>query len=618
MIAGGGFVRGDGTAAVSVVVVAYNNAADLEGLLRTLRAEAAAVPLRLVVADNGSGDGTVERLSAIRDATVLMTGGNLGYAGGINAALRAVPPGEPVLVLNPDLELLPGCIAALLERMRTSGAGVVAPQILGFDGRPFRSLRREPSALRALGDALFGARWLGRPGWLSEEAGAVRDYRTARRVEWASGAALLISPDAVAALGDWDEDFFLYSEETEYQHRARGAGFEIWYEPAARVRHRQGASGASRELLALMAVNRVRYREKLVGARRALPYRAAVALHELLRSRSPEHRHALRAVLDRRSWERLPRATRAPGAPSAAGPPEGSTPVAAAPEGGSAPLSGTIIIPAHDEERTIHRSLGSAARLADEGAEVIVACNGCTDATPEVARRYAAGRPSVTVLELEAASKIAALNAADAIASHEARIYLDADIEVAPEALRRVLRQLDERQADGRHACDAARPVALDDTSEASWLIRSHYRARSRMPYPRRALWGAGVYGLSGSGRRLFDEFPEVVADDLFVDRLVPQDRRVIVETTPVVVVAPRDPRNLLGVLRRGIRAKADPGAPDTTRNTVRELAGTVRGPLSAVDAAVFAGFAVAARWSAARRARSGAEIRWERDASSR
>src|SRR5690606_14930672 len=128
--------------------------------------------------------------------------------------------------------------------MRASGAGVVAPRVLDRDGQVFRSLRREPTVPRALGDAILGSRWLGRPAWLSEELGAHRAYRTARLVEWASGAALLFRPDVVRAVGPWDERFFLYSEETDLQRRVRDAGYDIWYEPGAAVRHRQGASGA--------------------------------------------------------------------------------------------------------------------------------------------------------------------------------------------------------------------------------------------------------------------------------------------------------------------------------------------------------------------------------------
>lgn len=253
---------------------------------------------------------------------------------------------------------------------------------------------------------------------------------------------------------------------------------------------------------------------------------------------------------------------------------------------------------------------------------MIVACNGCSDNTAEVARQYAVTKPTLTVIEIETPSKIAALNAADALATHSARIYLDADIEVTPEALRGVLWQLNDRDAGGDHVCEAARPSAVDDTGEASWLIRSHYRARARMSRPRRALWGAGVYGINAAGRSRFAEFPDVIADDLFIDQLIPDDRRIIVDTTPVVVVTPRDARNLVRVLRRGIRAKAAPGTADTTAGTVRELAGTVRGPGSALDAVVFAAFAAAARWSAhrsvSREAESGGPARWERDVSSR
>ncbi|MBO0078352.1 hypothetical protein JJD28_14990, partial [Listeria monocytogenes] len=72
-------------------------------------------------------------------------------------------------------------------------------------------------------------------------------------------AALLIRRDLADRLGPWDERFFLYSEETEYFHRARKAGETGWFTPDAIVRHEQGGSGVRPEFTALMAVNRVRY-----------------------------------------------------------------------------------------------------------------------------------------------------------------------------------------------------------------------------------------------------------------------------------------------------------------------------------------------------------------------
>ena len=115
-----------------------------------------------------------------------------------------------------------------------------------------------------------------------------------------------------------------------------------------------------------------------------------------------------------------------------------------------------------------------------------------------------------------------------------------------------------------RNGVLAARPPIRYEIGGASSLVRSYYRARSRVPAVLGSLWGAGVYGLSESGRRRFGAFPDVVADDLWVDRLFAEDEVEIVDSAPVVVTVPRRSRDLLRVLGRTYRGKREPArAPD-------------------------------------------------------
>lgn len=297
----------DGPADVAVVVVTYHNEPDIDPLLESLRGEAAHCRMRVVVVDNGSVDRTVAKAEAHGDVVVIATGCNLGYSGGINRARAAVGMARTVLVLNPDTRVVPGCLARLQGRMSISGADLVVPALETPDGVRSRSLRREPSLLGRIGDALFGRFWDGRPSFLSETVRSASAYSGAHQIEWATGAALLVSSRAVDMIGDWDERFFLYSEETDYFRRARDLGLRVWYEPAARVVHREGGSGGSPELVALMVVNSIRYVEKHHPAA-APAHRVVVALHELRRWRNPSHRIARTILLRRRDWCGLPRA----------------------------------------------------------------------------------------------------------------------------------------------------------------------------------------------------------------------------------------------------------------------------------------------------------------------
>ncbi len=209
-----------------------------------------------------------------------------------------------MLALNPDLTLESGAIRELMAAIREPGVGVAVPMIVNETGGLECSLRRDPSLSRALGDALLAGRLPRRPSWLSEMVRDQESYAHRHPVDWATGAVVLASGACDAAVGPWDERFFMYSEEVDHAVRARAASFRIDYVPTARARHRAGGSGWSPELTALMAVNRVRYVEKRGG--RACLFRALVTLHELLRFRDPAHRRALHVLVRRSRWSMLP------------------------------------------------------------------------------------------------------------------------------------------------------------------------------------------------------------------------------------------------------------------------------------------------------------------------
>lgn len=299
-----GFVS-TGHADVTVLIVTYNSAADLTRLLSDLRHEADDLRLRVVVADNSSTDTSLEEARRHTDVIAVATGGNRGYAGGLNEAMRHAGDTETILILNPDLRLERGAINVMLNRMRREPAtGAVVPLFREPDGSISYSLRREPTLRRAAADALLGRVWSTRS--LSEHIRDPRAYEVAHTVEWATGAALLVRTAAAAQVGEWDERFFLYSEETDFQRRLREAGWQVRFDPAAIVTHRGGGSGVSDELVALTIVNRIRYMDKHAPVIAGL-FRAVVIAGEQLR-RDATHGMARWALRRRSRWAQLPHA----------------------------------------------------------------------------------------------------------------------------------------------------------------------------------------------------------------------------------------------------------------------------------------------------------------------
>jgi glycosyltransferase involved in cell wall biosynthesis len=282
---------------------------------------------------------------------------------------------------------------------------------------------------------------------------------------------------------------------------------------------------------------------------------------------------------------------------------------------------GSVVIPAHNEAGVIRRCLDAVVDgFAPGELDVVVVGNGCRDDTVALAR---SSPYPVRVIDLAAASKPAALRAGDAAALCLPRLYLDADVVLSGAAARAVFARL-------RDGAVAARPPITYDVARSSALVRRYYRARTRMPAVLSSLWGAGVYGLSAGGRGRFDEFPDVVADDLWLDRQFAPDELEIVDCPAVMVMVPRRPRELIGVLRRAYRGKSEqrrePVADGRPRGTIRATLGDLvrtvgAGPAASLDAATYATFAASARVALAfatvpgRRGPSGA---WERDESSR
>ncbi|MET3899000.1 N-acetylglucosaminyl-diphospho-decaprenol L-rhamnosyltransferase [Devosia sp. UYZn731] len=287
---------------LAVIVVTYNSADTLDGLLDTLAEGLRGIDdTEVVIADNASADGSVLKAQAHPiGARVVHTGWNGGYSVGINAALATIGEDADVLILNPDIRLSSGAAARLVAVLRQHNVGIAVPRILHEDGGLFHSLRREPSLQTAWADALLGTR-LGSGIDRGECVCNSAQYAVPAVVDWASGAALAVSAEARARVGEWDETFFLYSEEVDYQRRIRMAGYRIAYVPQAEVVHIGGDYSRNERLYAILTANRIRDYARHHGTISTALFRAAVFSGEVLRSLrgSTVHRAGAAAAVKR-------------------------------------------------------------------------------------------------------------------------------------------------------------------------------------------------------------------------------------------------------------------------------------------------------------------------------
>ena len=250
--------------------------------------------------------------------------------------------------------------------------------------------------------------------------------------------------------------------------------------------------------------------------------------------------------------------------------------------------------------------------------EIIVAANGCSDATADVARSFG---DDVRVIELAEASKHRALAAADSAAREFPRLYVDADVVLGTASLRAVADAL--RNGPARVAAPKLR-VRLE---KSSWAVRAYYRIWLQLPYHANGTIGSGVYGLSKSGRKRFESFPDLISDDGFVRLNFEPHERLSVPQSYFEIVAPRDMANLLGVKTRSQKGwrQLRERFPELVANNARDrkeypivLRAMAFAPTNWLAALVYAFVAIVTKARAWELNRSGRLADWERDETSR
>jgi GT2 family glycosyltransferase len=213
--------------AVVAIVLNWNSGPDCLTCLAAL-ARTDYAPLRVLVVDNGSTDGSVDAIrAAMPEVEVLELGVNCGYAAGNNRGIAwALARGaQYVWILNPDVLVDPACLRTLIAGADgVDRAGLLAPAVY---------FRESP-------DVLFSAGGVLRAGWAVHRGIGERDtgqYAAPAEVDFLTGCALLASRRMIEVAGGMDERFFLYAEDVEWSMRARAAGFRVVAVPGARAWH---------------------------------------------------------------------------------------------------------------------------------------------------------------------------------------------------------------------------------------------------------------------------------------------------------------------------------------------------------------------------------------------
>jgi N-acetylglucosaminyl-diphospho-decaprenol L-rhamnosyltransferase len=223
---------------LALILVHYHTPDLAAAAVEALRADVGDTSEWILV-DNGSDDAGRAILESL-PVRRIDPGANLGYAGGVNLGV-ASSTAEALIVMNPDVLVFPGCIPALLDRLR-KGASVAGPAFYWDRGRrmllpPAEERSRSAELLAVLSETVARRRWRwhARRHW--EARGAIASWSL-------SGSLLAIRRDAWDRVGPFDEGYRLFFEETDWLLRARRLGLRSEYVPAAEAVHLYNQSAA--------------------------------------------------------------------------------------------------------------------------------------------------------------------------------------------------------------------------------------------------------------------------------------------------------------------------------------------------------------------------------------
>lgn len=254
---------------VSIIILNWNTRDLLADCLDSVAQTCGDLDLETIVVDNASSDGSQDMVrQRFPHVRLIANSENVGFARGNNQGI-AMSRGRYALLLNSDALLLDHSLPAMLELAEAEPrAGIVGAHLLNSDHSfqashtPFPTLWREFLILSGVGRKLHGP-WYPSRGPQEGKGPQVADY--------VEGACLLVRRQAFEEVGGLDENYFMYAEEVDWCYAMREKGWQVWYQPSAKVIHLGGGSSKNRkpQREADLYRSRVRFFRKHYGDRAA-------------------------------------------------------------------------------------------------------------------------------------------------------------------------------------------------------------------------------------------------------------------------------------------------------------------------------------------------------------
>jgi len=278
---------------LAAIIVYFRTRPSLTSCLHGLRTQTSP-PDEIIVVDNSSAvDGLDVRPVPGEDWRWVRAERNLGFGAACNLGAQ-IAHSDHLLFLNADVVLRDDACEQLRSAAESSpGTGVIGPRIYGADGRIELSARTFPSVTTGL---------LGRSSLLTQmlarlrrtPSGVAAALGPAGRVDWISGACMLMPREAFDQVGGFDENYWMYWEDADICRRLKDRGWDAMLCTDARSHHSTGSSGQSRRTIEAFHMSAAHYYERHVArnavtarlARGALKARMSVMLHRHARRKA--------------------------------------------------------------------------------------------------------------------------------------------------------------------------------------------------------------------------------------------------------------------------------------------------------------------------------------------
>ncbi|MEH1981761.1 glycosyltransferase family 2 protein [Nostoc sp.] len=224
---------------VSIILVNYNGAEILADCLNSIEKFIDIPNYEIIVVDNASSDGSVELIAEqFPEVSLIKQAKNSGFGTGNNAGAK-LASGEFLLLLNTDTVLNSNILPHLIELMEADQqVGIIGPKLLNSDGSlqisvsPALGIKGEYKALQMHRDYQN----------ITKKSLIEQKFQQIQEVDIVVGAAFFIRSSLFHKLSGFDENFFMYFEESDLCQRAQCQGYKIIYTPYVSLIHLKGYS----------------------------------------------------------------------------------------------------------------------------------------------------------------------------------------------------------------------------------------------------------------------------------------------------------------------------------------------------------------------------------------